>query len=211
MAEFDKRYWDDHWSATDGNRHLPVNPYLPIETEHLLVGSALDAGCGEGAEALWLAQRGWRVSAADISEVALAAAQTHAADTGLGALIEWVAVDLARWEPERTWDLVVTNYAHANIGQLELYRRLSSWVAPGGTLLVVGHRHADDPARAHLHDDHVGLDHPDTAMTTVSEITALLPHSEWRIDAGYENARTVHLADHPVQLRDVIVRASRLA
>ena len=73
MAEFDKNYWEVHWtldSPGQEQRQLPVNPYLPAETMRLPPGAALDAGCGSGAEALWLAEHGWLVTAADISATA---------------------------------------------------------------------------------------------------------------------------------------------
>lgn len=196
MAEFDKHYWEDHWAPGAGNGHLPASPYLAPETGHLTPGTALDAGCGAGAEAAWLAEHGWRVTGADISATALAAAAGRAAH--LGDRVEWVETDLARWEPGRTWDLVVTHYAHADVGQLALYERLSSWVAPGGTLLVVGHVHGG------------GHDHPEGATATLAGITGLVDSPQWRVESAYESTRTVRPGHRPVQLRDVVVRARRL-
>jgi SAM-dependent methyltransferase len=205
MAEFDKDYWEAHWDpvASSGERELLANPYLATETAYLHPGGALDAGCGTGAEAIWLAEQGWQVTAADISPTALTTAQARAATTDVIAPIDWVEADLARWEPERTWDLVVTSYAHPDIGQLPFYRRIASWVAPGGTLLIVGHLHD------HQHGDHHG--HPENASATLEAITSLFDSPQWQIDAAYEHARTVHPGGAPVQLRDVIVRAHRTA
>lgn len=143
---FDQAYWERHWSsegATSGAADLPVSPYLPVETKDLPVGSALDAGCGSGTEAIWLARQGWRVTGADISAGALAVAAGRAETAGQAAHLEWVQADLTTWEPGRTWDLVVTHYAHAETGQLALYKRISSWVAVGGALLIVGHLHSN--------------------------------------------------------------------
>ncbi|MBO0982139.1 class I SAM-dependent methyltransferase [Microbacterium sp. SD291] len=202
--EFDKDYWEDQWGTTPGRRRrLPVNPYLAAETAHLPVGTVLDAGCGTGTEALWLAEQGWDVTAADISANALAEARARAA-AGSGEHIDWVETDLSRWEPARAWDLVVTSYAHAQIGQLPLYRRIASWVAPGGTLLIVGHLHGSH------HDVHRGHDHPEGATATLEGITSLFGSPEWRIDSAYEHTRTVDRGGSPVQLRDVIVRTHRL-
>lgn len=203
MSKFDKSYWEDHWAPamTGQARRLPVNPYLSAEVTHLPVGTALDAGCGTGSETFWLAEQGWQVTAADISGTALTTAQGHAADAGLDDRIEWVEADLVRWAPGRVWDLVVTSYAHADIGQLAFYERIASWVAAGGTLLVVGHLHS--PERH-------GHQHPDDATATLTGITSLFAGPEWRIEANYENTRTVHAGDRAVQLRDVIVRAHRL-
>lgn len=206
MAEFDRDYWEGQYRpATSGrSRQLPVNPYVTAETAHLPVGTALDAGCGTGTEALWLAEQGWDVTAADISATALAEARTRAAAADAGRRIEWVETDLSRWEPARTWDLVVTNYAHAQIGQLALYRRIAPWVTHGGTLLIVGHLHGDH------HDVHHGHDLPQGATATLQGITKLFRSLEWRIDSAYEHTRTVHPGGSPLHLRDVIVRARRL-
>jgi len=202
MHEFDKTYWERHWTPTAaaGPRSLPTNPYLPAETGHLPVGSALDAGCGTGTEALWLAGQGWQVTGADISGTALATATTRAAAAGLGDRIEWVETDLTRWEPDRTWNLVVTSYAHPDTGQLAFYRRIASWVAPGGTLLIVGHLHGDEP------HDHA---HPDGATATPAGIAQLFRAPDWRVETCRENTRTVNMGDTARQLRDVIVRARR--
>lgn len=129
--DFDRTFWERHWDGAHGS--LPVNPHLLAQTAGLVPGTALDAGCGEGAEAAWLAQRGWRTTGADISATALARAAERAAD------VTWIEADLLDWEPEERFDLVTTFYAHPAIPQLEFYDRVARWVAPGGTLLVVGH------------------------------------------------------------------------
>lgn len=204
--DFDKEYWEDQWgpSAAGRERRLPVNPYLMTETAHLPVGTVLDAGCGTGTEALWLAEQGWAVTAADISATALAEAKSRAAVADAGEHVDWVETDLSRWEPEQTWDLVVTNYAHAEIGQLPLYQRISDWVAPGGTLLIVAHLHGQH------RDVHHGHDHPEAATATLDGITNLFGSPRWRIDSAYEHTRTVHPGGSAMQLRDVIVRVHRL-
>src|SRR5690625_3066988 len=212
MAKFDKTYWEHHWehrwnpTTSNGVRELPVNPYLATETAHLHPGTALDAGCGTGAEAIWLAEQGWQVTAADISHTALTTAQARAAATDAITPIYWVEADLVRWEPERTWDLVVTCYAHPDIGQLPFYQPIASWVTPGGTLLIVGHLH-DHQHSEHQNDGHHGR--PENASATVEAITSLFDAPGWLIDTAHEHTRTVHPDGAPVQLRDVIVRVQR--
>lgn len=208
MAEFDKNYWEQHWNpVTSGNeRRLPANPYLADETAQLHPGTALDAGCGTGTEAIWLAEQGWQVTAADISHTALKTARARPISADASTPIEWVETDLSRWEPERTWDLVITSYAHPDIGQLPFYQRIASWVAPGGTLLIVGHLH-DQQHSEHHHDGHHR--HPENASATAEAITSLFDMPEWQIDSAYEHTRTVHEGGTAVQLRDVIVRAQR--
>lgn len=211
MHEFDKAYWEDHWApamASGAGPGLPVNPYLPAETRDLPVATALDAGCGTGAEALWLAEHGWRVTGADISAAALAAAADRAAEAGLAGRVEWVEADLTRWEPGRTWDLVVTSYAHPHTGQLAFYQRIAAWVAPGGTLLIVGHLH--DPNDRHAsHDPHGGHGHPDGATATEAGITGLFEDPAWQVDTSYDTTRTVKAGGRAVHLHDVVVRAHR--
>ena len=205
--QFDKHYWEDHWAPETAReaRSMPVNPYLAAETATLRVGTALDAGCGTGTEARWLAEQGWHVTGADISAQALATAAEHTAAAGFGDQVEWIETDLARWEPGRTWDLVVTNYAHPETGQLTFYQRIASWVAPGGTILIVGHRHGS----GHSHNHEHGGSHPEGATATLADITRLFPTPQWGIDTSYENTRTVHTGHRSRRLDDVIFRAHR--
>lgn len=200
-AAFDKNYWEDHWDVGPGAAHeLPANPYLAAETAHLPLGSALDAGCGTGAEALALAERGWQVTGADISRAALTAAARRAEDSPNGEGVTWVETDLATWVPGRQWDLVLTNYAHSSISQLAFYRRLAEWVAPRGTVLIVGH----------LHDPASPSHHPTAATVTLDDITELFDPSEWSIDTARENTREIGAPGAAtVTLHDVIVRAHR--
>lgn len=205
--QFDKQYWEDHWDpqGTHKASSMPVNPYLMAETGHLPVGSALDAGCGTGTEARWLAEQGWQVTGADISATALATAVDKSAAAGLDGEIEWVETDVARWEPGRMWDLVITNYAHPDTGQLAFYQRIASWVAPGGTILIVGHLHGEGHGHGHDHDDA----HPEGATAALASITGLFAEPSWRIDTSYETTRTSNAGGRSVQLDDVVVRAHR--
>lgn len=135
---FDKQYWEQHWQGRSdgpGSTHAnPPNPYLERETGSLPPGTALDAGCGSGAEAIWLASHGWRVTAADISSEALANAAERATTSGAVDLVEWIEADLSVWNPDAHFDLVTTHYAHPAMPQLDFYDRIATWVAPGGTL-----------------------------------------------------------------------------
>jgi SAM-dependent methyltransferase len=201
---FDRAYWDEHWSAAPVMRGTKAaNPYVRTETASLPIGTALDAGCGAGTESLWLAGRGWRVTGVDISFAALEAARQREGESPADLPVEWLEADLAHWEPDRSWDLVVTSYAHADIGQLALYRRLSSWVAPGGTLLIVAHRSADHP------DAPGSSPHPASATASLADITAIFEDAGWRTDAAYENNRAINARGHAAALHDVVVRVHR--
>ncbi len=182
--EFDKPYWEEHWRQA----YHPgvVNPYLEREIGGLAPGTALDAGCGEGAEASWLASQGWQVTGADISAEALARA------AGRDAAVRWVEADLTTWEPDSRFDLVATHYAHPAMPQLAFYQRIAEWVAPRGTLLIVGHLH--NPGH-----------HPPEATVTLADMTAALDPGTWEILTAAEHRRSV--ASHA--LFDAVVRATR--
>lgn len=203
--DFDKHYWEQHWDDSPAGQYsAPPNPYVIAETRDLTPRTALDAGCGAGTESIWLAEQGWHVTAADISATALAQAQARAAQTSGAHRITWVEQDLTTWEPNTRWDLVVANYAHPSIPQLEFYRRIADWVAPAGTLLIVGHLHG--------HAEHGSNHHPpEEATATAGGITAGLDPDLWTIDTAEEHTRTVTGADghHGTPLHDVVVRATR--
>ena len=220
---FDKRYWDDIWSSERAGAmsSSDPNPHLLRQVEALEPGSAIDAGCGAGSEAIWLASAGWTVTAADVAEAALAFGERHAADVGVGDRVQWVQADLSTWEPEQQYDLVTTHYAHPAIPQLEFYRRIATWVAPHGTLLIVGHLHHDD-AKAHVGNHRHGHGHshgdnaehdgrpPAEASATAVAITELLDPTVWEIATAEESLRSVTgPGGHETTLHDVVVRATR--
>lgn len=198
---FEKEYWEDHWEQNDGHSRgaaPAANPYLWREVGHLAPGTALDAGCGTGAEAIALAAHGWRVIGADISSTALAVAAERASQASVSQLITWVETDLTTWQPKGAFDLVVTSYAHAAMPQLAFYERVARWVRPGGTLLIVGHLPAEGAHHSHGHP-------PVEATATSAAITVILPAASWVIESAYESARDAGTG----QLHDVVVRARR--
>ncbi|MBW8806259.1 MAG: class I SAM-dependent methyltransferase [Catenulisporales bacterium] len=207
---FDKDFWEQHWrqGRAGGQATMvgnPPNPHLAREIGSLKPGTALDAGCGAGAEAIWLASRGWHVTAVDISAEALTRAAERAATSAADHdRLRWVEADLSLWRPETQFDLVMTHYAHPAMPQLEFYDRIAGWVTAGGTLLIVGHLHTTDSTE-HAHQS------PIEASTTAASITARLDDTEWEIATAEERLRT--LTGHSGQatpLHDVVVRATRL-
>ncbi|HYH11559.1 MAG TPA: class I SAM-dependent methyltransferase [Thermomicrobiales bacterium] len=207
--DFDKDYWKQHWrertDAAPGSMATnPPHPYLARETATLTPGMALDAGCGAGAEAIWLASAGWRVTAVDISTEALTLAAARAAAAKVSDRISLVEADLSTWAPDARFDLVMSHYAHPAMPQLDFYARIATWVKPGGTLLLVGHLHTPGGTG----DDH----HPPTeASVTAEGITARLGTTAWRIETADECDRTLTgPGGREVSLHDVVVRATRL-
>jgi SAM-dependent methyltransferase len=146
----------DHASWEERYRGAPAlwsgrpNPSLVAETADLTPGRALDVGCGEGADVLWLADRGWQVTGLDWSEVALTRAAEHATAAGLSGQVEWVRGDVDDWTPPAgTYDLVTAHFLHPTADQRgPLLARLAAAVAPGGTLLWVGHPYNEERAAA---------------------------------------------------------------
>ncbi|SFP03289.1 Methyltransferase domain-containing protein [Amycolatopsis arida] len=219
---FDKEYWERHWRQGGVGGRGPMggnspNPYLARETSELVPGTALDAGCGAGAEAIWLASRGWRVTATDISSAALARAAERAAASGASERLRWVEADASVWNPGTRFDLVMTHYAHPAMPQLEFYDRIAGWVAPGGTLLIVGHLHTPTATgggqghgQSQGHGHGSGHRPPAEASATDAAITARLDETAWEVVIAEECHRT--LAGHggvEVYLHDVVVRATR--
>jgi 2-polyprenyl-3-methyl-5-hydroxy-6-metoxy-1,4-benzoquinol methylase len=212
VEEFGRAYWEQRYEG-HGHGHggtgkgRPPNPQLVAETGDLAPGTALDAGAGEGSEAVWLASRGWRVTAVDIAAGALERARRTAAsvEEGVTERIDWVQADLTEWTPPERYDLVCTHYAHPTGPPQELYRRLAAAVAPGGTLLVVGHH----PADRHSDAPHAEVTH---AHVTAEEIAQVLDPEEWEVVTAEARGRAVTVADgREITLHDAVLRARRRA
>lgn len=132
----DAQAWDERYAASDLVWSAEPNRFVAEELAELSPGRALDLAAGEGRNAIWLARRGWEVTAADFSQVALDKGKRLAGDTP----VRWVCADATRWSERAAYDLVVVAYL-----QLEAAERRASVQAayaalrPGGTLLVVAH------------------------------------------------------------------------
>jgi len=187
---FDQQSWEHRWEQAlreHGDRlaTMPPNPLLVEVASDLAPGLALDAGCGHGAEAVWLASAGWTVTAVDFSVTALdqgrATAQALGAD--IASRVDWVEHDLGRWVPSRgLYDLVSCLYVHVAGSVEQLVRRLGDGVAPGGTLLMVGHLPVD-PA--------TGAPSPAAGQrqVTIAEATSVLATDGWKILVAEERPR----------------------
>jgi 2-polyprenyl-3-methyl-5-hydroxy-6-metoxy-1,4-benzoquinol methylase len=115
------------------------NRFLVAEVGGLEPGRALDLACGAGRNAVWLAERGWTVTGVDFADVALDNARALAAERGVE--VEWAQGDVREWvPPEEAYDLVAIMYLHVPAEERRVvHGRAARAVAPGGTLLVVGH------------------------------------------------------------------------
>lgn len=134
------QFWEKVYSArsTWGER---ANPLLAEIVETLDPGTALDLGCGAGGDTLWLARRGWQVTAVDISTTAVDAVRELAAEQGLPDRVSTEQHDLARTFPRGEFDLVSAQYFHTPFAfpRSQVLRTAAEALRPGGLLLVVDH------------------------------------------------------------------------
>jgi SAM-dependent methyltransferase len=131
--------WDTRYAETGLLWSRDPNRFLVAEAADLSPGRALDLACGEGRNAIWLAERGWRVTAVDFSEVAIAKARERAAQDG--SEVDFHCLDLLDYEPEPgSYDLVLVLYLQLPAAERRLVLgRAASALAPGGNFLLVGH------------------------------------------------------------------------
>ncbi|WEH13575.1 class I SAM-dependent methyltransferase [Streptomyces sp. VNUA24] len=197
-AEWDSRYADrtQLWSGQP-------NGALVAETAGLTPGRVLDVGCGEGADAVWLARGGWDVTALEVSGVALERAAGHARDAGLA--IRWVHAELAEAAlPPGSFDLVSAQYpALLRTPDATAERALLAAVAPGGVLLLVHHA-GMETRQAH----ESGFDPADYVWPSM---VAELLDGDWEIEVDEQRPRVApdggagaHHTD------DLVLRARRL-
>ncbi|KAA9156969.1 class I SAM-dependent methyltransferase [Amycolatopsis acidicola] len=187
--------WDERYRSREQLFSGNPNGVLVTEVADLPPGQALDVGCGEGGDALWLARRGWAVTAVDISRTALERAAAAGAD--VSGRVAWTRADLtATTLPAGAFDLVSAQYfpLRRQPGHGAL-RTLLATVAPGGTLLVVGHALPDDA-------------YPEYYRPT--EIAALLG-AGWTVLIDETRERTVPPPEGTHHTHDTILRARRLS
>jgi SAM-dependent methyltransferase len=203
---FDEDFWNERYRSSARIWSGNPNPQLVAEVSGLSPGRALDVGCGEGADAIWLAQRGWDVVATDISSVALERAVQHArdADPVASARIEWRQVDLLVNPPEQdTFDLVSAQFMQLAPGpRARLFAALAVSVRTGGTLLVVGHD---------LSDLDTGVPRPalPELFYTADDIANLLDAS-WTVVVSEARTRSATTPEGATAtIRDAVLLAAR--
>ena len=203
----DQAFWDERYRSGGTMWSGRPNPQLVTEVSGLGPGTALDVGCGEGADAIWLAEHGWRVTAADISVVALDRGAARALEVGadIARRITWQQADLLSWIPAAaSYDLVTAQFMQLPRAQRELlHGRLAESVAPGGTLLVVGH---------HPSDLQTTIPRPPfpERFFTAADVAATLAPADWTVVVSEARPRSAVDPDgRPVTIHDAVLRAER--
>lgn len=195
----DADMWDRRYSAPDLVWGAGPNRRLVTEVGGLPIGRALDLGAGEGRNALWLASLGWRVTAVDFSPVGISRLRAMAAERNLG--VDAVVADLRRYEPPSdAFDLVILLYLQVPADLLELVlARASRALAPGGTLLLIGHDVEN------LERGYGGP--PDPAVLQSPEQVKAALAGTLQIEAAERVERQVDTPEGPRTASDTLVRA----
>ncbi|MGW7519145.1 SAM-dependent methyltransferase [Streptomyces sp. NPDC054796] len=202
----DREIWDARYRENGQIWSGEPNEALVREVSGLAPGRALELGCGEGGDAVWLARQGWRVTATDISGVALARAEEHAARAGVADRVEWQRHDLGETFPGGTYDLVSASFLHSegDMPRERILRDAAAAVAPGGVLLVVGHSGFPE-----WHPE----PHPDVHLPTPDEVveSLALPEGEWEVLVCAEHERVQNDPEgRPATRTDSTVKVRRL-
>jgi 2-polyprenyl-3-methyl-5-hydroxy-6-metoxy-1,4-benzoquinol methylase len=134
----DATFWDQRYGGSEFVWTTEPNRFLAEVAEQLEPGRALDLACGEGRNAVWLAEQGWDVTGVDFSQVGLDKAAVLADVNGVTCT--WLQADLSDWEPDTQWDFVFVCYLQVHDAlRRQAIGAAARAVAPGGTLFVVGH------------------------------------------------------------------------
>jgi len=181
-------YWEQRYSGSERIWSGKVNATIASVVAELTPGAAIDLGCGEGGDVLWLAEQGWTALGLDISATAVGRARDEAAARGLdGASFE--AVDLDAWEPEpASVDLVTASFFQSNVAldRTAILRRAMTALRPGGRLVTVSH--AAPPSWA--------KDHPAKMVSVQDEVAQLCGSAEeWEVELAEARPRAATAPD----------------
>ncbi|UXA16289.1 bifunctional 2-polyprenyl-6-hydroxyphenol methylase/3-demethylubiquinol 3-O-methyltransferase UbiG [Mycobacterium sp. SMC-4] len=194
-----KQHWENLYGERAQRWSGRVNRWLADVAQPLPPGRALDLGCGEGADSIWLAEHGWQVLGVDISDTALQRAGAQAAARGVAERIEFRQANLSEAMPQGLFDLVSAQFLQSpvHLDRQRIFGAAAAAVGPGGTLLIVDHGAAPPWAR-HVHD-HV--------FPTVDEtLAAVGDDAQWqRVHAGAVERAAVAPDGEPAVLLDNLI------
>ncbi|MEO8695409.1 MAG: class I SAM-dependent methyltransferase [Acidimicrobiales bacterium] len=185
-AGWDERYAKGQVWSSEANRFF-VDAVREHGLDHPIEGKhAIDLGCGEGRNAIWLALLGWSVTGVDMSAVGVDRGRAMAASNDVR--VDWVVADLEHWDlGAGSWDLIALVYVHwPTDKRLPFMQRVIDALAPGGHLVIVGHD------RTNIEHGHGGPQNPDV-LTTPDELAAFLGAAGLEVLAARELLRPVSL------------------
>jgi len=203
MTELNARFRNEHYGMRETPWSAAPNDLVVAAAAELAPGRALDVACGEGADAVRLAECGWDVAAVDISAVALARGRAHEA-TGR---IAWLEVDLLAWTPPAaTYDLVTAHFVHFAAPERRIvFGGLAAAVRPNGVLLIVAHHPSDLQTTA-------GRRPMPAYYYTAEELAAELAPHDWEIaEASARPRPAIDPAGRSIVVHDAVLRARRRA
>lgn len=197
----DSRDWDERYSGTEFEWTTRPNQFVAAELADLPPGFALDLAAGEGRNAVWLAERGWRVTAVDFSRVGLDKARRLSAQRGV-VDVDWVHADVTEYEPSaKAFDLVLVVYLQIPAAERSnVLERAAAALAPGGTFLLVAHDLTNLT-------EGVGGPQDPAVLYTPEVISADL--TGLRVQRAERVRRTVERAEGSRDAIDTLVRATR--
>ena len=198
----DSASWDRRYQGSELVWTAEPNRFLVAETETLTPGHAIDLACGEGRNAVWLAEHGWQAVGVDFSEVGLQKARELA--SGRGENVEWVAADLLDYRPDpQAFDLVLVFYLQVPAADRRpILHAAAEAVAPGGTFLLVAHDSSNLP------HGHGGPQDP-ARLYTADDVVTDIEGSGLRIERAEPVERPVQTTDGERIALDALLRARR--
>jgi SAM-dependent methyltransferase len=203
-----REFWEGRYGGAEQVWSGRVNKVVADVVAELEPGRALDLGCGEGGDAIWLARHGWHVTGVDVSTTAIARGAAAAQAAGVADRITWLATDLASWSEEgaaQRYDLVTASFFHSPLEfpRVDILRRAAGLLARGGHLLILSHG-AMPPWSAHAHEEH-------HFPGPVEEVENLgLPESEFEVRLAETRSREATGPDgQRATLDDVVVLLRR--
>jgi 2-polyprenyl-3-methyl-5-hydroxy-6-metoxy-1,4-benzoquinol methylase len=198
----EREEWDERYAGHELLWHAEPNRFVVEEVGDLPAGTVLDIACGEGRNAIWLAEKGWRATGVDFSGMALRKGRRMAEDRGVD--VDWVEADLRTWEPTGQFDLVLAMYLHLpERTRQKTFSDAARAVAPGGTILVVGHDRENLTAG-------VGGPQDESVLFTAGEVVDVLNTvGGFAVQRATQVRRQVDTDIGPVDALDALVRAVR--
>src|SRR5580693_4707239 len=148
-VQVDSQKWDERYSGTEFEWTMQPNQFVAAELAGLPPGRAIDLAAGEGRNAVWLAERGWRVTAVDFSRVGLDKGRALSAARGVAeGRVDWIVADLCDYQPEPgAYDLALIAYLQVSPKvRATVLARAAAALAPGGTAFIVAHEDGEATA-----------------------------------------------------------------